>query len=77
MIFIFWFRFLYSYYYDYNNKMLLYIMVKKLNREKIILYLRAYLQSIQSNQNPQFELYSDSELLKCIQLYKLNYNHLI
>jgi hypothetical protein len=56
--------------------MLLYIMVKKLNREKIILYLRAYLQSINSNQSPQFETYTDSELLKCIQLYKLNYNHL-
>lgn len=56
--------------------MLLYIMVKKLNREKIILYLRAYLKSIGSQQAPQFELYSDSELLKCIQLYKLNYNHL-
>jgi hypothetical protein len=54
--------------------MLLYIMVKKLNREKIILYLRAYLQSINSNQSPKFELYSDNELLKCIELYKLKYN---
>ena len=73
---ILYFGVLYSYNYDYNNKMLLYIMVKKINREKIILYLRAYLQSINSQQAPQFESYSDSELLKCIHLYKLNYNHL-
>lgn len=51
--------------------------MKKLNREKIILYLRAYLQSINSQQSPKFETYSDSELLKCIQLYKLNYQHLL
>ena len=51
--------------------------MKKLNREKIILYLRAYLQSINSQQSPQFELYSDTELLKCLNLYKLNYQHLL
>jgi len=50
--------------------------MKKINREKIILYLRAYLKSINSNVNPQFETYNDADLLKVLQLYKLNYNHL-
>ena len=46
-------------------------MKKKYDEKELIILLRNYLKQIKSRQNPCFESYSLSELIKCFYLYKL------
>lgn len=46
-------------------------MKKVLDRQRLINIFRIYLKEIQSPQNPQFETYSDQDLLKVAYLYRI------
>jgi hypothetical protein len=51
-------------------------MTKKvLDRVRIIKVFRDYLEMIESPQNPQFESYTDAELLKVAYLYRIYITH--
>ena len=51
--------------------MVLYMTKKVLDRVRIIKVFRDYLEMIESPQNPQFESYTDADLLKVAFLYRL------
>ena len=44
---------------------------RTLDRNRLISIFREYLKSINSPQHPQFESYSDAELLKVAYLYRI------
>lgn len=44
---------------------------RSLDRARLISIFREYLKSINSPQNPQFESYSDTDLLKVAFLYRI------
>ena len=55
--------------------MVLYMTKKVLDRVRIIKVFRDYLEMIESPQNPQFESYTDAELLKVAYLYRIYITH--
>lgn len=55
-----------------NNIHIVYKMTKRsLDRNRLISIFREYLKSINSPQHPQFETYTDQELLKVAYLYRI------
>lgn len=48
---------------------------RSLDRARLISIFREYLKSINSPQNPQFETYTDQELLKVAFLYRIMITH--